>query len=133
MGNQLRVVNITTNTDAFLGDERSGISMASSPGIIDLDGDGKDEIVVATSSLDMGQGAQYSIIECINLEQAAHSITWPGYLGPNENGRFEQLLQSTILTFGEREKNRLTSRLFELGLLSLPVQKMYRVKFLCCT
>jgi len=89
IGNQLRVVNIAKNTSAFLGDERSGISMASSPGIVDLENDGKEEVIVATSSLDMGQGAQYSIIECIDLLQSVKSISWPGYLGLKENGLFK--------------------------------------------
>ena len=61
--------------------------MASTQGIIDLEKDGKEEIIVATSSLDIGEGEQYSIIECIELKQPVHSITWSGYLGPLENGR----------------------------------------------
>jgi hypothetical protein len=68
---------------------RTEVSMASSSGIIDLESDGEHEIIVATSSLDMGQGAQYSIIECINLDKVIPIITWPGYLGPLEDGRFK--------------------------------------------
>lgn len=84
--NKLRVINLTTNESYYLGQERNGLSMASSPGYVDLEGDGTPEIIVATSSLDMGQGAQYSIIECIELSKPAPSATWPGYLGPLENG-----------------------------------------------
>jgi len=36
--------------------------------------------------LNMGQGLKYSIIECIELKNAVKSSTWPGYLGPFENG-----------------------------------------------
>jgi len=74
MGNQLRIINVAQNTTALPADGRSGISMASSPSIIDLD---------------MGQGAQYSIIECSYLNRAVHSTTWPRYLGPKENGQFK--------------------------------------------
>jgi hypothetical protein len=47
------------------------------------------KIIVATSSLDMGQGVQYSIIECIDLNQSVPSISWHGYLGPTESGLFK--------------------------------------------
>lgn len=84
--NQLRVVDIKNNDSYFVGPIRTGLSMASSPGIIDLEEDGKHEIIVATSSLDLGDGKQYSIIECIDLNKEVKSINWPGYLGPFENG-----------------------------------------------
>ncbi|MBL1279628.1 MAG: hypothetical protein COA33_005125 [Fluviicola sp.] len=86
MVNQLRVLNIAKNESYFIGGIRPGISMASSPGIVDLENDGEHEVIVATSSFETEKKAQYSIIECIQLNKKVESITWPGYLGPNENG-----------------------------------------------
>ena len=86
LSNRLRVIDIVNNTSYYLGNERTGVSMASSPAIVDLDGDGKHEIVVATSSFERGQRAQFSIIECVDLNKAIPLITWSGYLGDEENG-----------------------------------------------
>jgi outer membrane protein assembly factor BamB len=87
--NRLKVINLTKKESYYLGAERKGLSMASSPGLVDLEKDGATEIIVATSSLDLGQGAQFSIIECIELSTPVESSTWPGYLGPLENGRLK--------------------------------------------
>jgi len=84
--NKLKVINLITKERYYLGTERAGLSMASSPGFVDLEGNGTPELIVATSSLNMGQGLKYSIIECIELKNAVKSSTWPGYLGPFENG-----------------------------------------------
>ncbi|MEJ6598632.1 MAG: PQQ-binding-like beta-propeller repeat protein [Crocinitomicaceae bacterium] len=84
--NQVKVIDLKKNTSYKLGSTREGLSMASSPGIIDLEGDGKHEIIVATSSIETENSAQFSIIECIDLEQSCDTITWPGYLGPFQNG-----------------------------------------------
>ena len=86
MSNQLRVINLVEGTSYYLGTKRAGISMASSPGFIDLESDGKAEIIVATSSLGIDEGGKYSIIECIDLDKKIDTATWPGYLGPFENG-----------------------------------------------
>jgi outer membrane protein assembly factor BamB len=86
MSNQLRVINLVERTSYYLGTKRAGISMASSPGFIDLESDGKAEIIVATSSLGTDEGGKYSIIECIDLDKKIDTATWPGYLGPFENG-----------------------------------------------
>lgn len=84
--NKVKVINLIKKESYYLGSEREGLSMASSPGFVDLEEDGTPEIVVASSSLSMGQGAQYSIIECIELLNTVETPTWPGYLGPQENG-----------------------------------------------
>lgn len=84
--NQAKVINLVKNESYYLGTEREGVSMASSPGFVDLNDDGNFEIIVATSSINMGQGAQYSVVECIELQKGIKTPTWPGYLGPLENG-----------------------------------------------
>jgi len=87
--NQLRIVNIAKNESYFVGGIRPGISMASSPGIVDLENDGEHEVIVATTSFESETQAQYAIIECIQLNKKMETITWPGYLGPNENGELK--------------------------------------------
>lgn len=89
MENQLIAYNVQAKDFITLGSKRKGISMASSPGIIDLDQNGTHEIIVATSSISFGGAKQYSIIERIDLNRKIEKITWPGYLGPNENGLIE--------------------------------------------
>lgn len=91
INNRLRVVDLKNNTSSYLGPERPGMSMASTPTIVDLEGDGQYEIIVATVSMAMGEGEQpSSLIERVNIDYKPNSITWPGYLGPNENGNLEQ-------------------------------------------
>lgn len=84
--NQLKVIDIKNKSFYYLGSKHEGISMASSPGVIDLESDGTHEIITATSSFETEFTSQFSIIECINLEKPCGNITWPGYLGPLENG-----------------------------------------------
>jgi outer membrane protein assembly factor BamB len=89
MINKLRVIDLKNDTSFFVEPSRPGLSMASAPGIIDLDNNGNFEIVVATSSIAMGDSPQYSIVECLELNQSVDP-TWPGYLGPNENGNWNK-------------------------------------------
>lgn len=89
INNQLKVIDLKIDETYYLGSVREGLSMASSPGIIDLESDGKQEIIVATSSIENENTVQFSTIECIDLETPCDKITWPGYLGPNENGIFK--------------------------------------------
>lgn len=84
--NQLKVIDLKNNKTSVLGSVRDGLSMASSPGIVDLESDGTHEIIVATSSIESEDGGQFSMIECIDLDKKCENITWPGYLGPLENG-----------------------------------------------
>ena len=63
--------------------------MASTPSLVDLDSDGKFEVVLAVTEFGGdGEGAT-SHIHCIDLEQELTRITWPGYLGAKENGSFD--------------------------------------------
>lgn len=91
ISNQVKVIDLRNNTSYYLGSERNGLSMASSPGIVDLESDGTQEIIVATSSIESEGTAQFSMIECIDLVTPCSQITWPGYLGPNENGKLNNL------------------------------------------
>ena len=84
--NRTKVINLAKKESFNLGTEREGLSMMSSPGFVDLEENGTPEIIVATSSLSMGPEVKFSIIECIELNEAVESCTWPGYLGPLENG-----------------------------------------------
>lgn len=86
--NQVRVINISKKETHYLGEERQGVSMASSPALIDLDMDGLMELVVASSSFAENAKDQFSILERIDLQVVLQQITWPGYLGPKENGFF---------------------------------------------
>ena len=82
IGNQVRIYDIQNKKSSFVGEKRTGMSMASSPAIVDLDGDGRYELVVATSGLGMGK----TTIERIDLESTFQQLSWPGYLGGKENG-----------------------------------------------
>jgi outer membrane protein assembly factor BamB len=84
--NQVRVVDINDNSNYFIGIVRPGVSMASSPSLVDSDNDGKMELIIGTSSLPMEGFDQYSIIESISLPYKDLNVSWPGYLGPYENG-----------------------------------------------
>lgn len=84
--NQLKVIDIKNKFSYYLGSKREGISMASSPGIVDLESDGMHEIIIATSSFETKFTSQFSFVECIDLEKSCDNITWPGYLGPLGNG-----------------------------------------------
>lgn len=86
ISNQVKVIDLKNKKTSLLGSVRDGLSMASSPGIVDLESNGTHEIVVATSSIENEHSGQFSIIECIDLEKSYDNITWPGYLGPLENG-----------------------------------------------
>lgn len=83
--NRLKVLDIKNNKVDYIGPSRNGMSMASSPGIVDLDRDGKYEIVVVTSpmSVDGSKG----IIDCIELDLTQVPI-WPGYLGNAGSGLY---------------------------------------------
>lgn len=84
--NQIRVIDLNNNFKFYLGGVRSGLSMASTPTIVDLEGDGKYELVVAVSSIPSPKVKPTSTVECINIEKELKKISWPGYLGSHENG-----------------------------------------------
>lgn len=87
--NFVRVIDIKNNTSSIIEPSRPGLSMASAPGIVDLEGDGTYELIIATSSIPMGDSGQYSIIDRIPLGKNIDA-SWPGYLGPNENGSWSK-------------------------------------------
>ena len=89
MENKLRVIDLQNDTSWYAGVSRPGISMASAPSLVDLDNDGNYEVVVATSSLGIGEEAKQSLMERIDLNQPLVP-TWPEYLGPLGNGNLPE-------------------------------------------
>lgn len=88
--NRLRVIDFKNDSAYEIGPSREGMSMASAPGIVDLDGDGVYEVIVATTVPSMeGDKQPYSIVQRINLKDLKGVIHWPGYLGPQENGLYK--------------------------------------------
>ena len=87
---QLRIVDVKNGRSYFIGDPVKGVSMASSPALVDINADGKYEIVFATSSFPSADNAQYSSVQCISLELELKNITWPGYLGAEQNGYYSE-------------------------------------------
>jgi len=85
--NTLKVIDFANDTSWHIGPSRTGLSMASAPGIVDLDDDGTYEIVVVTSPMGGGND-NHGTIECIRLGKDINPA-WPGYLGKNENGTWE--------------------------------------------
>ena len=86
MENRVKVIDLKNDTSYFIGPSRPGLSMASAPCLVDLDNNGTIELVVVTSSIPTEDKAQLSLVERINLDKKIETITWPGYLGPLENG-----------------------------------------------
>jgi len=86
--NQFRLIDVYNGTSEFIGERRVGTCFSSTPGIVDLDGDGKLEIVFSYSN-SLNSERQYSVIECIKTNYSAGEISFPGYLGKSENGLFE--------------------------------------------
>jgi outer membrane protein assembly factor BamB len=86
--NQVRVVDIKNNQNWYVGPVRNGVSMAASPGLLDLDNDGNLELVIATSSIVPEGSTPFSIVQCIDLKRSIKTINWNGYLGSNENGEY---------------------------------------------
>lgn len=85
--NRVCLYDIEQGKATFIGPNRPGMSMASSPIITDLQGDGKLEVVVCTSTVPVREGElPNGIIECISLPDGISSIRWPAYLGPDGNG-----------------------------------------------
>ena len=91
MGNQLRVFDIKNDSSYYLGAERNGICLASTPTIGDLDSDGHFEIVTITAELDQRFNSKFCEMQLTPIKAKPERITWPGYLGPLENGILLQL------------------------------------------
>ena len=92
--NQFRVIDLHRDTTYMIGGVRIGANFSSTPSLVDLDGDKKLEIVFCYSQ-PLSSKEEYSIVECINLDEWCESISFPGYLGTGENGVFtvKQMLE----------------------------------------
>ncbi len=90
MINQVKVIDIRSNKNYYIGPVRTGISMASTPSLEDLNNDGKFELVLAVTTMESENEMPTSIVQCLDLEQSIEQLTWPVYLGPNENGSLEK-------------------------------------------
>lgn len=88
--NQVKVINVKKNENYYIGNIRKGVSMASSPLLCDMDGNGTVELIIADSSFPTENSREKSSISLIQLEKELKQISWPGYLGPQENGQFEK-------------------------------------------
>ena len=86
MGNQLRVFDIKNDSSYYIGTERSGICLASTPTIGDLDNNDQFEIVTITAELDQRFNSKFCEMQLTPIKAKPKWITWPGYLGPLENG-----------------------------------------------
>lgn len=87
--NQLSVIDIKNKRNYFVGPVRKGMSMASTPSLVDLDSDGKIEVVLTVTEFGGDEEGAASTIHCIDLDQEVPRISWPSYLGAKENGSFE--------------------------------------------
>lgn len=86
--NQFRIMDLHNNTSFFIGERRIGTCFSSTPGIVDIDGDGKLELIFAYSN-SLNSEQEYSVIECIKTEFVVSNISFAGYLGRDQNGLFE--------------------------------------------
>ena len=83
--NQIQIIDFKNNTTFSVGKIRSGACFSSTPGIVDLDHDGKKEIVFVYSN-SFSEDREYGKIECIEMNITDPNPSFPGYLGPLENG-----------------------------------------------
>lgn len=85
---RVKKIDPVTKSASYLTEKMNYCSMAASPLIVDLDGDGNLELIVAVTSIDMTSDAvSKSEVHVIPLNSKG-KITWNGYLGSKENGRF---------------------------------------------
>jgi hypothetical protein len=84
--NQLKVINMADGTSQYLGQEQKGMSMASTPSICDTDGNWMYEIYYAVSEMSSDPSIMKSIVHKVELSFRTDFPTWPGYLGPFEDG-----------------------------------------------
>ena len=88
--NQVKVLDLKNNRNYYIGPVRTGMSMASTPTLVDLDNDGNYEVVLSVTTMEGESEMAHSTIQCIDLDQEIKQLTWPGYLGANENGMFSK-------------------------------------------
>lgn len=85
--NQIQIIDFKNDTTFNVGEIRNGACFSSTPGIVDLDHDGKKEIVFVYSN-SFSEEKEYGKIECIELGITDQNPSFPGYLGPFENGTY---------------------------------------------
>lgn len=83
--NQIQIIDFKNDSTYTIGEVRKGACFSSTPGIVDLNQDGKKEIVFVYSN-SFSEDKEYGKIECIELEITDPNPSFSGYLGPFENG-----------------------------------------------
>lgn len=83
--NQIQIIDFKNDTTYNVGNVRNGACFSSTPGIVDLDGNGKKEIVFVYSN-SFSEDREYGKVECIELNIEDPNPSFPGYLGTFENG-----------------------------------------------
>ena len=87
--NQIEILDFKNNTSFTVGAVRNGACFSSTPSIIDIDHDGKKELVLVYSN-SFNEDREYGKIECIELDIKDPNPSFPCYLGPLENGVFNK-------------------------------------------
>lgn len=89
--NQFYVTDFQSGSSTAFGTARDGLNLFSTPTIVDLEGDGTLEIVYGyntnTQQWSTNNGAR---IECMQLPAWDAAPAWPGYLGANSDGYFQE-------------------------------------------
>lgn len=83
--NQIQIIDFKNDTTFTIGEIRNGACFSSTPGIADLNHDGKKELIFVYAN-SFSEDREYGKIECIELNIEDKSPSFPGYLGPFENG-----------------------------------------------
>lgn len=102
--NQLKVIDFKNDTMFYYGEQYNGGCFSSSPTLVDLENDGKHEIIRSYADNEKDNGEPFTIIECIQTDDFYSNITWGGYLGPNENGAIGE--RKTILEIPDEPLKR---------------------------
>lgn len=85
--NQIEILDFKNDTSFTIGAIRNGACFSSTPSIIDIDHDGKKELVFVYSN-SFNENREYGKIECVELDITDPNPSFPCYLGPSENGVF---------------------------------------------
>jgi hypothetical protein len=85
--NQIEILDFKNDTTFTVGGVRNGACFSSTPSIVDIDHDGKKELILVYSN-SFSEDKVYGKIECIELNITDPNPSFPCYLGPLENGVF---------------------------------------------